>query len=262
MLPSYQKGVQLLEETASEAAFRRANNFQDVESSLDSSFSSLHNIVPSPTQTPLTPLGSVPRQSKLSDGLTGLKKHLPPKAGQLIDNVGSYFGRSNPLAQAATPSKDSVWLFDNIAYRPVHVYPHREQPWHGHFVAGFFSKGSGKEAGRLVADIANKVGLHDMEIPDEEGERRIAERIAPFLTTLKPGRFLDVIIPTPGDDQVHRLGPAGRSAVSKDVVGPLYEFEDGHVATVSAVYPRLTPLGPMSTFFTGPEGWTIISGGL
>ena len=177
-----------------------------------------------------------------------------------MDNVGSYLGSRNPLAQAATPSKDAVWLFDNIAYRPVHIYPHKEQPWHARFTAGFFCRDCGKEAGKLIADIANKVGLHDMDIPDEEGERRIAERIAPFLTTLKPGRFLDVTIPTPGQDTVHRLGPAGRSAVSNDLIGPIYEFEDGHVATVSAVLPKLTPIGSMNTFFTGPEGWTVISG--
>lgn len=264
MLPAYQKGVQSLEETPAEAEFRRTNNFSEVESSLDSVCSYLHrrrSQTPSPTPSPRaeTPPSSY-SQSKLSEGLIHLRKKLPSAAGHIVDNVGSYFGRANPLAQAARPSKDSVWLFDNIAYRPIHPYPHSQQPWHAVFVAGFFSRDSGKDAGEVVAWIADKVGLHAMDMDDEEGKRRIAERVAPFLTQLKPGRFLDVVLEAPGRDPHQRLGPGGRSAVTEDVVGPLYDFHDGHVAAVKAVREELTPHGPMLTYFTGPQGWTVISG--
>ena len=240
----FQKTTQRIEETPIEAASRRAQKFTDVEASLDS--------------IPWRAASDSQDNSYLSH-LKSLRQYIPSFSSQLFDNVTSYLGKKNPLAVPAHPSTDSVWLFDNVAYRPIHPYPHREQPWHAEFVACFFSRDCGQDVSRWVADIADKVGLCDMELSDEEGKKRIAERIAPFLAVLRPARFVDVTLKG-HDSYVRRLGPAGRSAVSTQIEGPLGHFKNGEVITTDALQKSLTPHGPMKTFFTGPEGWVVISG--
>lgn len=247
MEPVLQKATQRIEETPIEASSRRAQKFADVEASLDA------------TSRKTTTDSEDKTKKSYFSRIKSLRQYIPPVSRQLFDNVTSYLGKTNPLALPAHPSKDAVWLFDNIAYRPIHPYPHSEQPWHAEFVAGFFNRNSGKDVSRWVADIADKVGLRDMEIPDEEGEKNIAERIAPFLDVIRPARFVDVTLEGEAG-LVRRLGPAGRSAVSSQIEGPLGEFRNGDVVHTNALLKELTPHGPMKTFFANPEGWLIISG--
>lgn len=185
-----------------------------------------------------------------------------PKVGSRLnipfkDQFFSYLGRRNPLAAPARPSTESVWLLDNTAYRPQHPYPHAEQPWQAEFTAAYFARNSGKDVSKWVADIADKAGLSQMGLPEGEGERIIAERLQPFVDTIRPGKYVDVVIP---GGRGKRLGPGARNAISSQVVGALGEHEEGHIMETKAEPEELTPHGEMLTHFAGPEGWAVISG--
>ena len=213
-----QEATQKMQESSGERQAREDRKFPDVESSL-------------------------PKGSKLSLSV--------------VDKLTSYLGQSNPLASEAKVPSDSVWLLDNTAYRPVHIYPHREQPWQAEFVAAYFERDSGKEVSKLVADIADKIELNDMDIPNQEGERRIAERLQPFLNSIKPAKFVNVVFPS---QYGQKLGPGGRNAISSQVVTPLGDHEDGDVMETKTLAHGLCPYGPMLTHFAAPEGWVVISG--
>jgi hypothetical protein len=247
MEPELQKATQIWEETPAEASFRKQQSFPDIEASLDSV--SLH----------ASAYEAKKSKPSIVSRVKAFRTYLPPITSQLVDNVSSYFGRANPLAVAAKPGKDSVWLFDNTAYRRVNAESQVEDHWHAQYLAAFFNRDSGKDVSEWVADIADKVGLREMDIPDDEGEQRIAERIRPFLDGIRPARYVDVVIK--GKERtVHRLGPAGRSALAEQTIGPLRGFHEGQIITTHTTNRGLTPHGPMQTFFAGPEGWTVISG--
>ena len=216
--PMMQEATQKMEESSGERHARKEQKFSEVESSL-------------------------PKGSKWNLSI--------------VDKLTSYLGQSNPLASEAKAPGDSVWLLDNTAYRPVHVYPHREQPWQAEFVAAYFERNSGIDASKAVADIAEKIGLNDMAIANEEGEKRIAERLVPFLNCIKPAKYVNVVFPSQYGE---KLGPGGRNAISAQIVTPLGEHEDGDVMETKTATDALTPHGPMLTHFASPEGWTVISG--
>lgn len=255
MEPFFQKATQNIEETPAERAFRHAGKFQDVESSL-----AANNVTASHVPAPTTRIYSL---------LHALRSYLPPLSTQLFENISSYLGHRNPLACPARDPSDAVWLLDNTAYRPAHSSssPPSEhhkvtQQWRAEFVACYFARDSGKDVSRWVADIADKVGLHDMDIPDEEGKKRIEERVRPFLEGIRPARWVDVVL-CGEEGKVRRLGPGGRNAVSSQVVGPLgRQYEEGAVVQTGLVHPELAPYGSMNTYFAGPEGWIVISGTL
>lgn len=220
--PMAQKARQKMQETPSERSTRSSSNFKSVESSMPKLGSTLR-IVP------------------------------------LVDTFSSYLGLRNPLATEAHPPKDSVWLLDNTAYRPVHVYPHRQQPWHAEFMVAYFEPRSGKNLSAFVADIADKVGLADMDMSDDEGEKRIAERLMPFTNSIRPAKTVKVILP---NGKQKKLGPGGRNGISTQTLGPLQEWRDGDVAQTKALKEEIAPLGPGITHFAEPEGWLVISGTL
>lgn len=173
------------------------------------------------------------------------------------DNLGSYLGEHNPLAEAADPAKDTVWLFDSTAYRPVHFYPHAPQPWQAEFVAAYFVKDSGKDVSKWVADIADKIGLGKKGEDRAEGEKIIAQRLRLFAQTIQPARFVNVSFPGAG---VRKLGPGSRNAISSQIVGTNGEYKDGDSVGIGAVPKEITPHGEMITRFAEPEGWAVISG--
>ena len=220
--PIAQKARQKMQETPSEGSSRSSSNFASVESSLP----------------------------KLGSALRGFP---------LVDAVSSYLGLRNPLASEARAPQDVVWLLDATAYRPEHAYPHRLQPWHAELVAAYFERDSGRDLSAFVADIADKVGLADMELPPEEGERRIAERLLPFANAIRPARSVRVVLPS---GQERKLGPSGRNGISTQTLGPLGEWKDGDVGQTGVMQEELTPHGPGAVHFAGPEGWAVISGTL
>ena len=93
----------------------------------------------------------------------------------LIDGATAVLGLSNPLSKSANPKDNKVWLLDNVAYRPIHPYPHDPQPWQAEFVACFFHKGR-KDIGRFVSNIADQIGLDGTVGGNDEVSNRIEER--------------------------------------------------------------------------------------
>ena len=200
------------------------------------------------------------RKTRSTGDFAGVEATLPlisSKNIPLLDSISSYLGCHNPFAGIARPDHESVWLFDNTAYRPSQGYRHRTQPWQADFVAAYFKKDSGKDISKLVAAIADKIGLtNEVEESRVPAEKTIAERLQPFVDAIAPARWVKVTLPT---GVVHRLGPGGRSAVSVTTLAHLGERKDGDTDTITAVPSSLTPLGPTTTYFAGPEGWTVIS---
>ena len=179
----------------------------------------------------------------------------------VIDRVTSFLGRSNPFTRAADPNQNTVWLFDNTAYRPVHAYPHKPQPFQAEFVACYFIKSSRKDIGKFVASIADQIGLDGSLGPDQDAETRrtIAERVQPFVYQIAPARTLKITIPNPGGALTATLGPSGSNGISSQIVitGDSSNLEPIHPTTSVPFQPPVQ----MSTFFAPPtsSAWTVIS---
>lgn len=210
------KARQVMEETAGDRENRKAGSFLEVEKDLPS----------------LGSLSEVP----------------------MFDRVSSYLGDHNPLARDVDPATDEVWLLDNTAYRPIHIYPHAPQPFQAQFVAAYFKKDTGKDVSRTVADIADKIGLKEQD--KTSAETTIAHRLLPFVQTIAPARSVNVTFP---NGTTRKLGPGGRSAVSEQLIVAIEDHKDGESATIPAATANITPHGPMLTHFAEPEGWAVIS---
>ena len=186
-----------------------------------------------------------------------LPKHIGSRWNiPFLDNMGSFLSTLNPMAKAVDPEKEEVWLLDNTAYRPVHVYPHQPQPFQARFTAAFFKRYTGKDWSKAVASIADTLGLADGE-GRAQAEKTIAHRLKPFVETIAPARYVDVKLP---NGTLQKLGPGGRSAVSQQIVMSIPDHKDGDGAEISAITPNVTPHGPMLTHFAEPEGWLMVSG--
>ena len=209
-------------------------------------------------------MGETPgdRETRAREDFPEQERNLPQHIGSrfnvpIADNLTSLLGKHNPLAQAADPATDVVWVLDNTAYRPVHVYPHATQPWQAEFVAAYFVKNSGKDVSKWVAEIVDKIGLGQGNGEDRaEAEATIAKRLQPFVDTIQPARYVNVTFPT-GD--VQTLGPGGRNAISSHTVETSGEHQDGDRIMVIADPPEVTIHGAI-THFAAPEGWAVISG--
>ena len=190
----------------------------------------------------------------------GLPKNISSRSNApMLDQVSSLLGAHNPLAKDVDPATEEVWLLDNTAYRPVHIYPHAPQPFQAQFIAAYFKKNTGADVSKAVAEIADKLGLKKEDGDDDaaSAEKTIAERLLPFVQTIAPARSVDVKLP---NGTIHKLGPGGTSAVSDQLIVAVQEHKDGESASISAVPANVTPHGPMLTHFAEPEGWAVISG--
>ena len=220
METAFDKAREVMEETALDRETRTAGDFEKAENAL-------------------------PKQ-------IGSRSNIP-----LMDNISSYLGASNPLAKKVNPDTEEVWLLDNTAYRPVHIYPHRPQPYQADVVAAYFKKDTGKDWSKAVANIADVIGLNQQEEDRAETEKTIAHRLLPFVQTIAPARSVDVKFP---DGSIHKLGPGGRSAVSNQTIVFGAEHKDGESVSIPALPADVTPHGPMLTHFAAPEGWLFVSG--
>ena len=189
----------------------------------------------------------------------GLPKHIGSRSNiPMLDNVTSVLGEHNPLAKEVDPATEKVWLLDNTAYRPVHIYPHAPQPFQAQFVAAYFKRHTGTDVSKIVAEIADKIGLgKDDGVDVASAKKTIADRLLPFVQTIAPARSVDVKFP---NGTTHKLGPGGRSAVSEQIIVAMQEHKNGDSASIPAIPPEVTPYGPMLTHFAEPEGWAVISG--
>lgn len=199
--------------------------------------------------------------SRKESGFGSVEKSLPHAMGApfsipLLDKASSWLGLHNPMAKHLDPNTEEVWILDNTAYRPVHVYPHSEQPWQAEYVVAYFKKSAGKNVSDAVANIADKIGLGNDGEDRAQGEKTISERLQLFVAAIAPARSVDVRLPGVG---TKKLGPGGRSAVSEQIITGLGSHQDGESVSVEAVPAKTAPYGHATTHFAAPKGWMVIS---
>ncbi|KAI9799143.1 MAG: hypothetical protein M1833_004183 [Piccolia ochrophora] len=170
----------------------------------------------------------------------------------LVDNLSSYLGAHNPLAHPFNPATDAVWLIDNTAFRSS-VAPHH---WTTEFVAAFFLKDSGKNAGDVVADIASKLGI----AKGDAAEDTIAERVQPFVDAIGPARRIQIHVGG-AEGPLLKLGASDRSGISRSLKRFPREVQAADADTIEscADCKEESPEMRMTTVFAEPEGWAVIS---
>ena len=121
-------------------------------------------------------------------------------------------------------------------------------------MAAVFSKDTGLEVSKVVADLAEKLGIGR----GDEQEKRITDRLIPFMQQILPGRVVNVDF-AKGREQV-KLGPGGRNGISSDIK-VLKDGKNGEIVDSRADVPRgANGILSMRTVFAEPEGWAVISG--
>lgn len=163
-----------------------------------------------------------------------------------ITHLLSYLGRLNPIPIGVSKT-DAVWLFDNVAFRGPNG------SWQAEFVTAVFDVRISTKFVEAVGDIAEKVGLSK----GDKQEKTIEQRITPFLMEVLPGRRVDIKF---GESTELRLGPGGRNGISSELK-KLPDSSAGSVSkSVAEVPSGAGGLLEMTTFYTEPEGWAVISG--
>lgn len=201
------------------------------------------------------------RKTRSKGNFGTCERQLPVVASRfeipLFDSLTSYltfFGFRNPFASEARARKEEVWLFDNYAYQPVNGLVKDSHTWQAEFPVAYFKKNTGKDLSKMVASVGDNIGLgHN----DEEAEKTIARRLQPFADAIAPARYVKITLPT---GKVQKLGPGGPNGISNQIVADLGRFKTGNMAVNSAIPSTLCPYGSMTTYFAGPEGWSVISG--
>lgn len=198
------------------------------------------------------------RASRLSGDFPSRWPRRTSAIGDAIKAVSSLLGRRNPLVQPANPEEHIVWLFDSTAYRPVHPYPHKPQPWQVEVVSCVFVDGR-KDISKYVAVVADAIGIDGKVGLDEETRQRIAHRLQPFVYSVAPARTMTIEIPTGhGTVQKQDLGPTDRGGIiSQTVLTSRHDVSDGTIVTpVLAGWDRKVTT---DMIFAGAEGWLVIS---
>jgi hypothetical protein len=171
----------------------------------------------------------------------------PDHRSSKVTDLLSYLGSHNPLPKEVT-GDDTVWLLDNTAYRSGST-----DQWQAEFIAAVFDQNSGVEVSKVVADIAEKVGIGK----GDAAEATIQERLIPFVQAILPGRKVKVNF---AQKEEIDLGPGGRNAISSDT-RVLPQYRDGDIVSSVAQVPSGTngELN-MQTVYSEPYGWGVISG--
>lgn len=169
------------------------------------------------------------------------------KRPDLTTDALSYLGPWNPLPHQIT-ADDTVWLLDNTAHRNA-----KTNNWEAEFVAAVFDQDTGVEVSKIVADVAEKIGIGK----GDAAEATIRERLMPFMQTILPGRTVKVNY---APQTELKLGPGSRNGISSDVIS-VTENQDGHITLSRAQVPQgANGILEMKTVYAEPEGWGVISG--
>jgi hypothetical protein len=187
----------------------------------------------------------------LSKGITALSsRELPPFLSGILRKLKIL----PPMTAVPLKATDTLWLYDNIAY------PSSESPsgWYAEFIAAYFATNSGKDVSKVVADIAEKLGLGK----GDAAEKLIAERVQAFLDIVVEGRTVEVEFAGQGR---LTLGPSTAGGISiNNLPLPGGPFRDGEEVVSRAVLPwgqdESVALATMKTRFAGKDGWGVVSG--
>ncbi|KAL1968924.1 hypothetical protein VTN77DRAFT_1285 [Rasamsonia byssochlamydoides] len=206
------------------------------------------------------------RVSRVAGNLPRVEEDLPSRWSRrtsaiwaAIRAITFFLGRRNPLAQPANPEQHIVWLFDNIAYRPVHPYHNEPQSWQVEVVSCVFVDGR-KDLSRYVAAVADAIGLDGKVGLDEVTRQRMAYRLRPFVYSIAPARTMTLEIPmVHGTVQKQELGPTNRHGVISQTLrtDSRHDVSDG--TTITSYLAGWGRKVSMDTIFATPEGWPVIS---
>lgn len=186
--------------------------------------------------------------SETEDTLPQFKTSVKPPdhRSSFLDGAFAHLGVFNPL-QKPISANDTLWLLDNTAFRGANGQ------WQAEFVAAAFDQNAGTEVSKVVADIAEKVGLGD----GDKDEKTMGERLLPFLQTILPGRVARI---TFSGNKELKLGPGGSNGITSEVK-TLPDGKDGDIVESIAKVPTGTNgVLVMQTVYAEPEGWGVISG--
>jgi hypothetical protein len=183
----------------------------------------------------------------------------PWRRDSIVQQFTSFLSRPRPL-RAVDDQQHTVWLFDNTAYqRSTRRSPGGSPAWYAEVVACVFEKDSRKDMSKLVATIADLIGL-DGEIGTERNTRhRITERLRPFLWQTVPAQLMMLEMPLPNHTTlIHQLGPTDHNGISSQVINTgTRSLTDG--AVVRGYLRGWPDEVAMNTVFAGPDGWLVIS---
>lgn len=93
----------------------------------------------------------------------------------------------------------------------------------------YFIKNSGKDVSKAVATVADAL---DLDLGDEELQKRMAKRLQPFADQILPNRTLEVTVD--GKDTL-KLGPSNQSGYSSDVRDLSFSYVDNVVVHFSPI---------------------------
>ncbi|TPX19921.1 hypothetical protein DIZ76_017716 [Coccidioides immitis] len=173
----------------------------------------------------------------------------------------SFLGWAHPKVARADPRHHTVWLFNSTAFQPrTQTRLDHPDTWQTEVVAAIFEKHSRQDLGKLIALIADLVGLDGKAGEDPVVRQRIAERLQPFVSEVAPARFveLDVAL-TPADGNKYKLNPSNPHGIISHAIriGSYQFIKDGTVISSSlSNWPQPVT---MSTTFAAPEGWLVVS---
>lgn len=211
-------------------------------------------------------LATAPKASENGNSDTNLAQRpaVKERRGSAILNfLSSLMGSKNPLAHAADPQKNTVWLLDNTAYQPVSDAPNRgnkAQSWQAEFVVCIFETDGRKDVGKLVAAIADHIGIDgEYGRDDQETRKRIARRVQPFLDQVSPARTVTLEVTINGVKRTHSLGGSDRNGIISQIV----DLGASSVTDATVIHPRVHnfkgPTATRETHFAAPKGWMVIS---
>lgn len=187
----------------------------------------------------------------------------PERRGSgFLNFVSSFLGSKNPLAHAADPSKNTVWLFDNTAFQPVTEDGKHSDSWQTEVVACIFQADGRKDIGKFVATIADKIGL-DGELGSDDNKEvreRIERRVQPFIDQVSPSRTLQLEVKVDAEIQTHSLNPSDENGIiSQNIELGTAGLKDGTVIQPDIEDFTQQPAATAETRLAAPEGWLVVS---
>ncbi|KAI9825385.1 MAG: hypothetical protein M1819_000551 [Sarea resinae] len=215
------------------------------------------------------------RETRRKGAFHEFEQHLPHLPSRFDaparDNITGHLGAHNPFSHPVSAA-DAVWLLDNIAYRAPKAKsgkegqqhedggPNERPAWQAEFVAAYFVKNSGRDVGKVVADIADKIGLAGDDSADHDATLKlISSRLEPFLDTILPARTVEAQI---GDERgLVKLGPSDQNGISSNTITfQKRDYTDGEtISTTAVIEGAEDPSSSNTTHFADPEGWAFIS---
>ncbi|KAI1978791.1 hypothetical protein LOZ51_005510 [Ophidiomyces ophidiicola] len=173
----------------------------------------------------------------------------------------SFLGWANPQAKPADPGDHTVWLFDNTAFQTgTRLRLGSQELWVAEVVAAVFEKNSREDLGKVIALVADLIGLDGQAGHDPIVRKRMAERLQPFVSEVAPARYINLEVPlTATNLHKYKLNPSNQHGIISHAINinSSVPILDG-----TSLQPRLgnwPDLVTMNSTFAAPGGWLVIS---